>query len=165
MMTRISFPGSAHDHPFKVNVRRKEGSLVAFEAQVITNSFLLTNFAPTSYQTIVGLGTWFNLIANDIIWLDAAIAAGVVTAASIKSRGQGSSDFDPSAAPYTTNSCMEATSLIQTKARVLIAWTNAGTGPTSLTQSCFNHLMMRSFCLQTISTIFPEPSPYGAYTN
>jgi hypothetical protein len=154
--------GSAN-HPWKVSVRPKAGFPGEFEAMVNSSSDLLQSLQPNDNQTVTGLGTWFELIADDVIWIEITIDAGEVTGASIDSYGQGDSTFDPTADAYTSDAFVEddgEASPSQIKARMLVAFTDSNI---SLTQVAFNHVVMRYFCLLGISTAFPFPSPYGRY--
>lgn len=160
--------GGDSDHPFKVTLREKADSPGEFEGKVSLNSILLKSLSPADKQTITGLNTWFDVILEDVIWLELTISAGAITAAAIKSLGNGDSGFDPSIIPpYISGSYVEddgAGTPAQNVARALIAWTRAELGSDFLAQSCETHLMMsRIFCSQGIGTIFPYPSPYGAF--
>jgi hypothetical protein len=158
---------SSFNHPWKVSVRPKADAEGEFEAMVNSNSYLLQSLQPDDDQTVTDLGTWFDFIANDVIWIEITIDAGEITGASIDSYGQGDSTFDPTADAYTSGAFVEddgGSPLSQTKARMIIAYSVPdGDGNPTLTQVAFNHVVMRYFCLLGISTGFPMPSPYGRY--
>lgn len=87
--------GGETSHPFKV-LQRNNGTEEDpnWQWKVVLESSLYKSLRPNDKQTISGLDTWFDAIANDAIWLGIVFnSSGNVISASIDSWGQ-SDDFD-----------------------------------------------------------------------
>lgn len=159
--------GDSGDHPFKVTIRPKESG--GFEAKVNINSSLMKSLRPDDRQVISGLDTWFNCIANDVIWLGIVFTPGTSTieSASIDSYGQGDVFVVSENAWSGNNGYCESDGAdppSHQTSRVMIAYTLAGSdGSPTLYQTCYTHLILRNVCIDLRGATFPFPAPYGPY--
>jgi hypothetical protein len=163
--------GAGQQTPWQVTVRADPANPGQFQAMVNVNSDLLNSLAPDDYATVTGLGTWFPLIANDVIWLELAIGGLFATSATIKSYGMGNSEFDPAITnPWSTNSFVQndggspPDGPNQTFAIFLVAYaTPDSNGNPYLVQACSTHLVMENRNINSLAAVFPGPSPYRRY--
>lgn len=166
----VSRPGSAsfaQNYPFKLSVRQPSPG--TYEGMISLDSWLLKSLKPNDKIVITGLGVWFPLIANDVIWLGVLFDRdGEVTSASIDSYGQGDT-FVVSANAWADNHAyVEDDGEDRPKhqaSRMLVAYTQPGdAGQPVISQCCFNHLLLRAICVDNRPAQFPFPSPYRPYT-
>jgi len=171
--------------PFQVTWQPKpdnpEGT--TFQASIEYNSSLMKSLKPSDRQTITGLNpappytehnpkNWFDLIANDLIWLEITTSSTyTITAATIKSYGMGDvmdptlDAWDASGDSFICNDGAVAPAVpVQTKCRVVIAQSVPDAdGKPTLTQLLRTHLLMTNCAIDGQAALFPFPAPYGPY--
>ena len=160
--------GSSGPHPWMVTMQAKAGAPGEYEATVETESDLLKSVRDDDYQEVTGLGVYFPLITEDVIWLEITIDSTLATtSATVKSYGQGDDEYVPGEMPYTAGGIVEddgGSPPKQTVARLPIAKTSPGpSGQPVLTQLAYNHAMMWTTVIQGIATSLPVPSMYRRY--
>jgi hypothetical protein len=164
--------GVAGGSPWQVTMRPDPDNPGQFQAMVNVNSDLLNSLCPNDWTAVTGLGSWFPLIANDVIWIYIIVAGSsgyfTVTSGTIQSYGMGNSGFNPSlyawdnTGGYVQNDGGSPPN--QIAANVMIAYTQPDTnGNPYLFQACSTHLMMRNLNIDGEAAIFPLPSPYRRY--
>lgn len=159
-------------HPWKVSMRENPDTPGQFQALVYLNSDLLKSLRPDDGQTVTGLNTWFDLINNDVIWIEIPISSYAPTGASIDSYGQGDDAFVPTAQPWTEGGYVEAvdnenTSSPQNKLRIMLAYTQPDeiTGNPVLYQKAYTNFYLSYFPSGILArpALIALPSPYGRY--
>lgn len=88
--------------PFNLAVRRNPDDPLLFQAMVNEDSDCMLSMKPTNWISIVGLGTWFNLIANDVITIYMPVTNYIPTSAHVQSYGMGTTTFDPTSDPWNS---------------------------------------------------------------
>lgn len=167
--------GAALD-PWAVTVKADPSNPGSYLAWVNEESDLLNSLAPTDYIAVSGLGETAAFTfdpGNDCIWIELPIeGSGMylsVTggAGTIKSYGQGDSEFVPSSSAWGSTDYVQndgGDPPTQTFAMMMLAYSlYDGDGKPFFVQACSQHLVMRNLNIQGQAAIFPMPSPYRRY--
>jgi len=158
-------PLNFQDFPFQVLWRYNPADPTknTFQAMVGLNSSLLLSSNLFDNTPITGLNTWFNLLANDTIWMRATVSGYVVTPGTptIHSFGNGDTDYNPTAAPWTTGGIVEndgASPPNQTLFRKVIAVSTADVnGKPSIKQYVTTDMVIKNIFLTPEPAIYPYP--------
>jgi hypothetical protein len=158
---------SSNTVPFFVTTRTNPSNSSLFQAKVSIGDLLLS-LQPSNNLTITGLDTWFNLDANDLIWIYITVLNYAATAATIQSYGQGNSRFTPTLAAWDdTGGFVQDDGGIPPKqiaANCMVAESTANSnGKPVITQKLFNNLLIENCSIDGVAAIFPFPSTYGRY--
>jgi hypothetical protein len=150
--------------PFQVVSRITPGSLgpgFTFQAMVLLNSNLLKSQNLYDTIAVTGLNTWFPLDANDTGWLLGTVTALVASGPTIHSFGQGHTDYDPAALPWTAGGIVEndsATPPNQTLfRRVIFTSVPDSNGQPVITQKTWTDLVTKNTPIAELPAIYPMP--------
>ncbi len=169
---KSSLGGGSGAFPWQVSIRSNPDDPSLFQASVEIESDLLKSLKANDSQNVTGLGTWFDFIASDVIWLEISISSYTSSSASIDSYGQGDSAFDPTAEAWTTGGYVESSdnsnpTASQIVLRVLLAhsYPDPDTGAPTLVQDAFDHLLLSFYPTGVLArpAVVALPSPYREY--
>lgn len=147
--------------PFEVTLSGNADD--GYEATVVTGS-LMYSLVPSEKMTITGLNTPTAVVSGDFITLEVDVASYYPTSATLVF----GSDFDPTAAIWTTNSTLEDDGdpdyPQQNKARLLIAYITQNGDFLAVNQCVKDELLLTNITAGGYAAIYPMPffSPYIA---
>lgn len=141
-------------HPFRVTVRRDPNNSSQWQARVEPGT-LMRSFRFSDAATIAGLDSWFNVSADDIVYLRGAVSFYSLTSATVTTAGQ--ERLDLSANPWEEDSILEDDgnneNPIQTLFRLPLAVIEDG----GVTQLVFSHLQLFVFPVLLRPALYPRP--------
>lgn len=165
---RAAIITSQDTSPFVVSTRPKAGAPGLYE-MMVGQGYLLKSLKPSDILTIPNLKTWLPFIANDVIWIYLTIAAGVVTAATIQSYGNGNAGFNPTLNVWDNtggyvqdDGTTPPSGPNQIALNILIATGSTDAVPI-VNQKVNTNLLLVNDCISGKAAIVATPSPYGGY--
>lgn len=161
------------DFPWKVTKRAKrdeEGRVLPgqFQALVSINSDILLSPKLDDNLEVTGLGSWFDLISSDVIWIYVVVSDQSATSATIQSYGQGNSGYNPTAGAWDDSGGFVqndgGTPPSQIALNQMIAYTTPDLkGNPYLIQSAFNHFEVYSRCVEGLPAQMMKPASSRRY--